>query len=105
MLLIGVKKERGSFSGYDSEGYGGTTINSTNFDIIKESHDKNILSDFLSNVKEKALKSREKLDILENITASSISEEEFEKLENKYLNDIKILNYDYFLIIEGEILN
>ena len=46
MLLIGVKKENNSVSNFSTEGYGGTTINSTNFDVIEENSDKEVLKKF-----------------------------------------------------------
>jgi hypothetical protein len=54
---------------------------------------------------EKGNKSKKKLaKLYDELEFSDISESEFEKMENRLLSEIKILEYERIIIVEGLIL-
>jgi hypothetical protein len=54
---------------------------------------------------EKGNKSKKKLaKLYDELEFSNISESEFEKMENRLLSEIKILEYERIIIVEGLIL-
>jgi len=103
-ILIGIKQvnSSGTFNGID--GVEGFSMSGTQFDIIKVG-ERDELKEYVKDLRSKEKESGEKLYKLQTeVEFSSMSEDDFDLLFYKYKSDLKLKNYKFLMILEGEIL-
>jgi len=99
MLILGIKEEIQSVGTYDIDMH---SVGTQRIDIIKIGNSFNELSDYYNESIKKGEKSKKKLsDLQDELEFSSMSEEEYDKLYDKYAKDIQILSYNRVIIVDG----
>jgi hypothetical protein len=104
MLLIGFKNETSS-TGNTEDNLGSVTHQRVDVIAGSPNDTKQDLAQLYHLMVEKGNKSKKKLaKLYDELEFSNISESEFEKMENRLLSEIKILEYERIIIVEGLIL-
>jgi len=103
-ILIGIESQHASGSSHTSDGYGGFSIDTNSMDVIKDGTKEELIEYVKEHRKDEAF-ARKSLNKLEDeLEYSNISQEEYEKLYDKYTQMLFLTRFSKLMILEGEIL-
>jgi hypothetical protein len=104
-ILIGIKDEHASGSSYNSEGYGGFSIDAHSINIIKEGTVEE-LTKYVNDLRKAGKEASNVIDEMENEYGkySSLSRDEWDDLYEKNLEKMSLMYYSRLLILEGIVL-
>lgn len=104
MILLGLKRENASGTFEGTEGLQGISMAATTVKILKEGTEKE-LRKYVTEIKKNAKKAHDELRKLEDeLEFSTMSEEKYDKLSDKYTEQINLAKFDKFIIVEGVVL-